>query len=435
MLDIKFVRENPDTVKENIKKKFQDEKLPLVDEVIDLDVKYRAAMTEANELRASRNALSKKVGQLMGQAKKDPSKLAEAEEAKAQVKANADRLAELETLHDELAVRIRKIMLTIPNIIDPSVPIGPDDSANVEVERFGEPAVPDFDIPYHTEIMESFNGVDMDSAGRVSGSGFYYLMGDIARLHSAVTAYGRDFMIDKGFTYCIPPFMIHGNVVEGVMSQTDMDAMVYKIEGEDLYLIGTCEHSMIGKFIDQILPEASLPQTLTSYSPCFRKEKGAHGIEERGVYRIHQFEKQEMIVVCKPEESRDWYEKMWRYSVELFRNLEIPVRQLECCSGDLADLKVKSCDIEAWSPRQKKYFEVCSCSNLGDAQARRLKIRVKGEDGKMYLPHTLNNTVVAPPRMLIAFLENHLRADGSVNIPEVLRPYMGGKEVLIPCKK
>ena len=435
MLDIKFVRENPDTVKENIKKKFQDEKLPLVDEVIDLDVKYRAAMTEANELRASRNALSKKVGQLMGQAKKDPSKLAEAEEAKAQVKANADRLAELETLHDELAVRIRKIMLTIPNIIDPSVPIGPDDSANVEVERFGEPAVPDFDIPYHTEIMESFNGVDMDAAGRVSGSGFYYLMGDIARLHSAVTAYGRDFMIDKGFTYCIPPFMIHGNVVEGVMSQTDMDAMMYKIEGEDLYLIGTSEHSMIGKFIDQILPEASLPQTLTSYSPCFRKEKGAHGIEERGVYRIHQFEKQEMIVVCKPEESRDWYEKMWRYSVELFRNLEIPVRQLECCSGDLADLKVKSCDIEAWSPRQKKYFEVCSCSNLGDAQARRLKIRVKGEDGKMYLPHTLNNTVVAPPRMLIAFLENHLQADGSVTIPEVLRPYMGGKEVLIPCKK
>ena len=435
MLDIKFVRENPDTVKENIKKKFQDEKLPLVDEVIDLDVKYRAAMTEANELRASRNALSKKVGQLMGQAKKDPSKLAEAEEAKAQVKANADRLAELETLHDELAVRIRKIMLTIPNIIDPSVPIGPDDSANVEVERFGEPAVPDFDIPYHTEIMESFNGVDMDSAGRVSGSGFYYLMGDIARLHSAVTAYGRDFMINKGFTYCIPPFMIHGNVVEGVMSQTDMDAMMYKIEGEDLYLIGTSEHSMIGKFIDQILPEASLPQTLTSYSPCFRKEKGAHGIEERGVYRIHQFEKQEMIVVCKPEDSRDWYEKMWRYSVELFRNLEIPVRQLECCSGDLADLKVKSCDIEAWSPRQKKYFEVCSCSNLGDAQARRLKIRVKGEDGKMYLPHTLNNTVVAPPRMLIAFLENHLRADGSVTIPEVLRPYMGGKEVLVPCKK
>ncbi len=434
MLDMKFVRENPDIVKENIKKKFQDAKLPLVDEVIELDAKYRAAMTEANELRASRNALSKKVGQLMGQAKKDPSKLAEAEEAKAQVKANADRLSELEALHDDLAVKIRKIMLTIPNIIDPSVPIGPDDSANVEVECFGEPAVPDYDIPYHTEIMESFDGVDMDSAGRVSGNGFYYLMGDIARLHSAVTAYGRDFMIDKGFTYCIPPFMIHGNVVEGVMSQTDMDAMMYKIEGEDLYLIGTSEHSMIGKFIDQILPESSLPQTLTSYSPCFRKEKGAHGIEERGVYRIHQFEKQEMIVVCKPEDSRDWYEKMWRYSVELFRNLEIPVRQLECCSGDLADLKVKSCDIEAWSPRQKKYFEVCSCSNLGDAQARRLKIRVKGEDGKMYLPHTLNNTVVAPPRMLIAFLENHLQADGSVTIPEVLRPYMGGKEVLIPKK-
>ena len=430
MLDIKFVRENPETVKENIRKKFQDAKLPLVDEVIELDARYRAAMTEANDLRAKRNALSKKVGQLMGQAKKDPSKLAEAEDAKAQVKANADRLAELEALHDELAVSIRRIMLTIPNIIDDSVPIGPDDSANVEVERFGEPLVPDYDIPYHTEIMESFNGIDMDSAARVSGSGFYYLMGDIARLHSAMTAYGRDFMIDKGFTYCVPPFMIHGNVVEGVMSQTDMDAMMYKIEGEDLYLIGTSEHSMIGKFIDQILPESSLPQTLTSYSPCFRKEKGAHGIEERGVYRIHQFEKQEMIVVCKPEESRDWYEKMWRYSVELFRNLEIPVRQLECCSGDLADLKVKSCDIEAWSPRQRKYFEVCSCSNLGDAQARRLKIRVKGEDGKMYLPHTLNNTVVAPPRMLIAFLENHLQADGSVTIPEVLRPYMGGKALL-----
>ena len=432
MLDIKFVRENPEIVKENIKKKFQDEKLPLVDEVIELDVKYRAAMTEANELRASRNALSKKVGQLMGQAKKDPSKLAEAEEAKAQVKANADRLAELEKLHDELAVSIRKIMLTIPNIIDDSVPIGPDDSANVEVERFGEPLVPDYDIPYHTEIMESFNGIDMDAAGRVSGSGFYYLMGDIARLHSAMTAYGRDFMIDKGFTYCVPPFMIHGNVVEGVMSQTDMDAMMYKIEGEDLYLIGTSEHSMIGKFIDQILPEASLPQTLTSYSPCFRKEKGAHGIEERGVYRIHQFEKQEMIVVCKPEDSMDWYDRLWKNSVELFRSLEITVRQLECCSGDLADLKVTSCDIEAWSPRQKKYFEVCSCSNLGDAQARRLKIRVKGEDGKMYLPHTLNNTVVAPPRMLIAFLENHLHADGSVTIPEVLRPYMGGKAVLVP---
>ncbi len=430
MLDIKFVRENPETVKENIRKKFQDAKLPLVDEVIELDARYRAAMTEANDLRAKRNALSKKVGQLMGQAKKDPSKLAEAEDAKAQVKANADRLAELETLHDELAVSIRRIMLTIPNIIDDSVPIGPDDSANVEVERFGEPLVPDYDIPYHTEIMESFNGIDMDSAARVSGSGFYYLMGDIARLHSAMTAYGRDFMIDKGFTYCVPPFMIHGNVVEGVMSQTDMDAMMYKIEGEDLYLIGTSEHSMIGKFIDQILPESSLPQTLTSYSPCFRKEKGAHGIEERGVYRIHQFEKQEMIVVCRPEDSKAWYERMWRYSVELFRSLEIPVRQLECCSGDLADLKVKSCDIEAWSPRQRKYFEVCSCSNLGDAQARRLKIRVKGEDGKMYLPHTLNNTVVAPPRMLIAFLENHLQADGSVTIPEVLRPYMGGKALL-----
>ena len=430
MLDIKFVRENPETVKENIRKKFQDAKLPLVDEVIELDARYRAAMTEANDLRAKRNALSKKVGQLMGQAKKDPSKLAEAEDAKAQVKANADRLAELEALHDELAVSIRRIMLTIPNIIDDSVPIGPDDSANVEVERFGEPLVPDYDIPYHTEIMESFNGIDMDSAARVSGSGFYYLMGDIARLHSAMTAYGRDFMIDKGFTYCVPPFMIHGNVVEGVMSQTDMDAMMYKIEGEDLYLIGTSEHSMIGKFIDQILPESSLPQTLTSYSPCFRKEKGAHGIEERGVYRIHQFEKQEMIVVCRPEDSKAWYERMWRYSVELFRSLEIPVRQLECCSGDLADLKVKSCDIEAWSPRQRKYFEVCSCSNLGDAQARRLKIRVKGEDGKMYLPHTLNNTVVAPPRMLIAFLENHLQADGSVTIPEVLRPYMGGKTLL-----
>ncbi len=430
MLDIKVVRENPETVKENIRKKFQDAKLPLVDEVIELDARYRAAMTEANDLRAKRNALSKKVGQLMGQAKKDPSKLAEAEDAKAQVKANAARLAELEALHDELAVSIRRIMLTIPNIIDDSVPIGPDDSANVEVERFGEPLVPDYDIPYHTEIMESFNGIDMDSAARVSGSGFYYLMGDIARLHSAMTAYGRDFMIDKGFTYCVPPFMIHGNVVEGVMSQTDMDAMMYKIEGEDLYLIGTSEHSMIGKFIDQILPESSLPQTLTSYSPCFRKEKGAHGIEERGVYRIHQFEKQEMIVVCRPEDSKAWYERMWRYSVELFRSLEIPVRQLECCSGDLADLKVKSCDIEAWSPRQRKYFEVCSCSNLGDAQARRLKIRVKGEDGKMYLPHTLNNTVVAPPRMLIAFLENHLQADGSVTIPEVLRPYMGGKALL-----
>ena len=434
MLDIKFIRENPDAVKENIKKKFQDAKLPLVDELLDLDAKNRAAITEASDLRASRNALSKQIGMLMGQAKKDPSKLEEAEKVKAQVKAQADRLTELEGLEEDYAKRIHEIMLTIPNIIDPSVPIGPDDSANVEVQRFGEPVVPDFDIPYHTEIMESFNGIDMDAAGRVSGNGFYYLMGDIARLHSAVLAYARDFMINKGFTYCIPPFMIHGNVVEGVMSQTEMDAMMYKIEGEDLYLIGTSEHSMIGKFIDQIIPEDKLPQTLTSYSPCFRKEKGAHGIEERGDYRIHQFEKQEMVVVCKPEDSMAWYEKMWRFSVELFRSMEIPVRQLECCSGDLADLKVKSCDIEAWSPRQKKYFEVCSCSNLGDAQARRLKMRVKGEGGKMYLPHTLNNTVVAPPRMLIAFLENHLQADGSVTIPEVLRPYMGGTEVLIPKK-
>ena len=434
MLDIKFLRENPEIVKENIKKKFQDQKLPLVDEVIELDAKNRAAITEASEIRASRNTLSKQIGILMGQAKKDPSKLEEAEKVKAQVKANADRLAELEALEEQYAQRIHAIMLNIPNIIDPSVPIGPDDSANVEVERFGDPVVPDFEIPYHTKIMESFNGVDMDAAGRVSGNGFYYLMGDIARLHSAVLAYARDFMINKGFIYCIPPFMIHGNVVEGVMSQTDMDAMMYKIEGEDLYLIGTSEHSMIGKFIDQIIPEDKLPQTLTSYSPCFRKEKGAHGIEERGVYRIHQFEKQEMIVVCKPEDSMAWYEKMWRFSVELFRSLEIPVRQLECCSGDLADLKVKSCDIEAWSPRQQKYFEVCSCSNLGDAQARRLKIRVKGADGKMYLPHTLNNTVVAPPRMLIAFLENHLQADGSVTIPAVLRPYMGGTEILVPNK-
>ncbi len=434
MLDIKFLRENPDIVKQNIKNKFQDSKLPLVDEVVELDARYRAALTEANELRASRNALSKKVGQLMGQAKKDPSKLAEAEEAKAQVKANADRLAELEKATAEMGERIKTIMMTIPNMIDPSVPIGPDDSYNVEVQRFGEPVVPDFDIPYHTEIMESFDGIDMDAAGRVSGNGFYYLMGDIARLHSAVTAYARDFMIGKGFTYCIPPFMIRSNVVTGVMSFAEMDAMMYKIEGEDLYLIGTSEHSMIGKFIDQMIPESKLPQTLTSYSPCFRKEKGAHGIEERGVYRIHQFEKQEMIVVCKPSESMEWYEKMWRYSVELFRSLEIPVRQLECCSGDLADLKVKSCDIEAWSPRQKKYFEVCSCSNLGDAQARRLRMRVKGEDGKTYLPHTLNNTVVAPPRMLIAFLENHLQADGSVTIPEALRPYMGGTELLIPKK-
>ena len=434
MLDIKFIRENPEIVKENIRKKFQDAKLPMVDEVLELDAKNRAAITEASELRASRNTLSKQIGMLMGQAKKDSSKLEEAEKIKAQVKANAERLAELEKLEEEYAERIRHLMLNIPNIIDASVPIGPDDSANVEVERFGEPVVPDFEIPYHTQIMESLNGVDMDAAGRVSGNGFYYLMGDVARLHSAVLAYARDFMINKGFIYCIPPFMIHGNVVEGVMSQTDMDAMMYKIEGEDLYLIGTSEHSMIGKFIDQIIPEESLPQTLTSYSPCFRKEKGAHGIEERGVYRIHQFEKQEMIVVCKPEDSMAWYEKMWRYSVELFRSLEIPVRQLECCSGDLADLKVKSCDIEAWSPRQQKYFEVCSCSNLGDAQARRLRMRVKGADGKSYLPHTLNNTVVAPPRMLIAFLENHLQANGSVTIPEVLRPYMGGTALLVPKK-
>jgi len=433
MLDIKFIRDNPDLVRENIKKKFQDGKLTLVDQVLELDRENRGVIAEAQQLRTARNALSKQVGMLMGQAKKDPSKLQEAEAAKEQVKANADRLAQLEQRETQLAQEIRKIMLVIPNIIDPSVPIGPDDSANVEVERFGEPAVPDFDIPYHTQIMERFHGVDMDAAGRVSGNGFYYLMGDVARLHEAVLAYARDFMIGKGFTFCIPPFMIHGNVVEGVMSQTDMDAMMYKIEGEDLYLIGTSEHSMIGKFIDQMLPESALPQTLTSYSPCFRKEKGAHGLEERGVYRIHQFEKQEMIVVCKPQDSMDWYEKMWRYSVELFRSLDIPVRQLECCSGDLADLKVKSCDIEAWSPRQKKYFEVCSCSNLGDAQSRRLKIRVKGEDGQTYLPHTLNNTVVAPPRMLIAFLENNLQADGSVAIPAVLRPYMGGLERMIPA--
>ena len=434
MLDIRFIRENPDAVKENIKKKFQEAKLPLVDEVIALDAQNRAAITEASELRSKRNSLSKQIGVLMGQSKKDPSKKDEAEKVKADVVAINERLEGLEALETELAEKIRRIMLQIPNMIDPSVPIGPDDSCNVEVQRFGEPAVPDFEIPYHTEIMESLDGIDMDAAGRVSGNGFYYLTGDIARLHSAVLAYARDFMIDKGFTYCIPPFMIHGNVVEGVMSQTEMDAMMYKIEGEDLYLIGTSEHSMIGRFIDQIISEDRLPLTLTSYSPCFRKEKGAHGIEERGVYRIHQFEKQEMIVICRPEDSMAWYEKMWRFSVELFRSMEIPVRQLECCSGDLADLKVKSCDIEAWSPRQQKYFEVCSCSNLGDAQARRLKMRIKGEDGKMYLPHTLNNTVVAPPRMLIAFLENHLQEDGSVTIPEVLRPYMGGKEVLVPKK-
>ena len=434
MLDIKFIRENPELVRENIRKKYQDAKLPLVDEVIDLDARSRAAITEASELRARRNKLSKQIGVLMGQAKKDPSKAAEAEAVKEQVRKDAERLEELEKLEKEYEDELYKRMLLIPNIIDPSVPIGPDDSANVEVQRFGEPMVPDYEIPYHTEIMARFNGIDMDAAGRTSGNGCYYLMGDIARLHSAVLAYARDFMIGKGFIYCIPPFMIHGNVVQGVMSQTEMDAMMYKIEGEDLYLIGTSEHSMIGKFIDQILTEDQLPQTLTSYSPCFRKEKGAHGIEERGVYRIHQFEKQEMIVVCKPEDSMAWYEKMWRFSVELFRSMEIPVRQLECCSGDLADLKVKSCDIEAWSPRQQKYFEVCSCSNLSDAQARRLRIRVKGEDGKMYLPHTLNNTVVAPPRMLIAFLENHLQADGSVTIPAVLTPYMGGKTLLVPNK-
>ena len=434
MLDIRFIRENPEAVKENIKKKFQDTKLPLVDEVIDLDTRRRAAIAEADQLRSNRNTLSKQIGMLMGQAKKDPAKLQEAEAVKAQVKEQADRLAELEKQENELEAELHKRMLLIPQIIDPSVPIGKDDSENVEVQRFGEAKTPDFPIPYHTEIMESFGGIDLDAAGRVSGNGFYYLLGDIARLHEAVLAYGRDFMIGKGFTYCIPPFMIHGNVVEGVMSQTDMDGMMYKIEGEDLYLIGTSEHSMIGRFIDQIVPSEKLPQTLTSYSPCFRKEKGAHGIEERGVYRIHQFEKQEMIVVCKPEESKDWYEKLWRYSVELFQSLDIPVRQLECCSGDLADLKVKSCDIEAWSPRQQKYFEVCSCSNLGDAQARRLRIRYKDESGKTQLCHTLNNTCVAPPRMLIAFLENNLQADGTVLIPEVLRPYMGGTEKLVPQK-
>ena len=435
MLDIKFIRENPDIVKENIKKKFQDEKLPLVDEVIELDSQRRANIQEADQLRSDRNRLSKQVGMLMGQAKKDPSKLAEAEAVKKQVTDEAERLAALEKLEAELDEKVHHIMLQIPQIIDPSVPIGPDDSANVEVQRFGEAKVPDFPIPYHTDIMESFDGIDMDAAGRVSGSGFYFLLGDIARLHEAVLAYGRDFMISKGFTYCIPPFMIHGNVVEGVMSQTDMDAMMYKIEGEDLYLIGTSEHSMIGRFIDQIIPSDKLPQTLTSYSPCFRKEKGSHGIEERGVYRIHQFEKQEMIVVCKPEDSKAWYDKLWNFSVELFRSMDIPVRQLECCSGDLADLKVKSCDIEAWSPRQQKYFEVCSCSNLGDAQARRLRIRYKDENGKMQLCHTLNNTCVAPPRMLIAFLENNLQADGTVKIPEVLWPYMGGTKVLVPTKK
>ena len=425
MLDIKFVRENPELVKENIKKKFQDSKLLLVDEVIALDAEYRAAITEGDGLRAQRNKLSKSIGALMAQGKKD-----EAEAVKKQVTEQADRLKELEMREAELQEEVRQRMLVIPNMLDPSVPIGRDDSENVEVQRFGEPVVPDFEIPYHTEIMERFGGIDLDSARRVAGNGFYYLLGDIARLHEAVLAYARDFMIEKGFTYVIPPFMMHGSVVQGVMSFPEMDAMMYKIEGEDLYLIGTSEHTMIGRFVDQLIPEAQLPLTLTSYSPCFRKEKGAHGLEERGIYRIHQFEKQEMIVLCKPEDSMAWYEKLWRNSVELFRSLDIPVRQLECCSGDLADLKVKSCDIEAWSPRQQKYLEVCSCSNLGDAQSRRLKIRIKGEDGKNYLPHTLNNTCVAPPRMLIAFLENNLRADGSVRIPEVLRPYMGGKAEL-----
>ena len=429
MIDIKFLRENPDLVKQNIKNKFQDSKLPLVDEVIKLDEEMRANKRLADELRANRNKVSKSIGALMGQ-----KKFAEAEEAKKLVAEQADRLAECEAKEAELEERVKKIMMTIPNIIDPSVPIGKDDSENVEVERFGEPLVPEFEIPYHTDIMEKFDGIDLDGARRVAGNGFYYLMGDIARLHSAVISYARDFMIDRGFTYCVPPFMIRSNVVTGVMSFAEMDAMMYKIEGEDLYLIGTSEHSMIGKFIDQIVPEDTLPQTLTSYSPCFRKEKGAHGIEERGVYRIHQFEKQEMIVVCKPEDSPMWFDKLWQNTVDLFRTLDIPVRTLECCSGDLADLKVKSVDVEAWSPRQKKYFEVGSCSNLGDAQARRLKIRIKGGDGKPYLAHTLNNTVVAPPRMLIAFLENNLEADGSVRIPEALRPYMGGKEKLVPQK-
>ena len=428
MIDIKFLRENPDIVRENIKKKFQDAKLPLVDEVIELDAEKRATQQKADSLRASRNKLSKQIGALMGQGKK-----AEAEEVKAQVKAQSDELIAAEAKEKELDEKILKIMMTIPNIIDASVPVGKDDSENVEVERFGEPVVPDFPVPYYTEIMESFNGIDLDAARRVAGNGFYYLMGDIARLHSAVIAYARDFMIDRGFTYVIPPYMIRSDVVTGVMSFAEMDSMMYKIEGEDLYLVGTSEHSMIGKFIDQILPEAELPLTLTSYSPCFRKEKGAHGIEERGVYRIHQFEKQEMIVVCKPEDSMKWYDKLWKNTVDLFRSMDIPVRTLECCSGDLADLKVKSVDVEAWSPRQKKYFEVGSCSNLGDAQARRLRIRVNGENGK-YLAHTLNNTVVAPPRMLIAFLENNLQADGSVRIPEALRPYMGGKEVIVPKK-
>ena len=430
MLDIKFVRENPDVVKENIRKKFQDQKIPMVDEVIALDQENRNIKQEVESLRANKNKISKQIGALMAQGKKE-----EAEEVKKEVAASGAKIDELSSREKEVEEKIKTIMMTIPNIIDPSVPVGKDDSENVEIERFGEPVVPDYEVPYHAEIMESFDGLDLDCARKVAGNGFYYLMGDIARIHSAVISYARDFMINKGFTYCVPPFMIRSDVVTGVMSFAEMDAMMYKIEGEDLYLIGTSEHSMIGKFIDTITPEAELPMTLTSYSPCFRKEKGAHGLEERGVYRIHQFEKQEMIVVCKPEESMDWYEKLWRNSVELFRSLDIPVRQLECCSGDLADLKVKSCDIEAWSPRQQKYFEVCSCSNLGDAQSRRLKIRVKGEDGRNYLPHTLNNTCVAPPRMLIAFLENNLQADGSVLVPEVLRPYMGGKELLVPAEK
>jgi len=429
MLDIKFVRSNPDVVKENIKKKFQDDKLPLVDEVIALDQRNREIKGEVEALRADKNKISKMIGACMAQGKRE-----EAEEYKKQVAANADRVEALSVEEKEVEAKIKKIMMTIPNIIDPSVPIGKDDSENVEIERFGEPVVPEYEIPYHTHIMESFNGIDLESAGRVAGNGFYYLMGDIARLHSAVITYARDFMIDRGFTYCIPPFMIRSNVVTGVMSFAEMDSMMYKIEGEDLYLIGTSEHSMIGKFIDTMTDEAQLPQTLTSYSPCFRKEKGAHGIEERGVYRIHQFEKQEMIVVCKPEESPYWYDQLWKNTVDLFRSMDIPVRTLECCSGDLADLKVKSCDVEAWSPRQKKYFEVGSCSNLGDAQARRLGIRVKAEDGSKYFAHTLNNTVVAPPRMLIAFLENHLQADGTVTIPEILRPYMGGMEKLVPKK-
>ena len=429
MIDIKFLRENPDAVKENIKKKFQEHKLGLVDEVIELDDKRRATQQQADDMRSEMNKASKQIGALMGQGKKE-----EAEAAKKEVAELKQKIKDLEPVEKELADKVEEIMMKIPNIIDPSVPIGPDDSCNVEIEKFGEPVVPDFEIPYHTDIMERFNGIDMDAAGKVAGNGFYYLMGDIARLHSAVISYARDFMIDRGFTYCIPPFMIRSNVVTGVMSFEEMDAMMYKIEGEDLYLIGTSEHSMIGKFIDTLNDEANLPYTLTSYSPCFRKEKGAHGIEERGVYRIHQFEKQEMIVVCKPEDSKKYYDVLWNNTVDLFRSLDIPVRTLECCSGDLADLKVKSCDVEAWSPRQQKYFEVGSCSNLGDAQARRLKIRVKGEDGSKYFAHTLNNTVVAPPRMLIAFLENNLRADGSVAIPKALQPYMGGKTELVPNK-